>query len=286
MRRCWSPSGRMRRAMVPNSPSPRSGSGRRVIGTRRATRVSTSSSRGSSGSDCLRGRRLSWAETGGNERRVAVTAVWGDGRSKALGGTCCGTVRDDERSSGAFNRRRFTRCFLRRRRLSGFFADVRLRDLVDRDERAPRLSHTIARLIAYVSCAVVLWAGGGTSTASASNPDVIRACSGVCQIEIRYADPNGRPRLRVPDRSWGRAVVTNWHVVAGGVRGQLSFGGNDDTVSFGVAGYSIENGLAILVVDAEREEVLAKAWEFTLAQADPPPAAAFAIRYPRVSASR
>lgn len=141
----------------------------------------------------------------------------------------------------------------------------------------------IVRLIAHASCVLVLWAGPGTSAVSAGNPDVIRACSGVCQIEIRYADPRmvGLGSGFLIDREEG-LVVTNWHVVAGGVRGQLSFEGNDDTLTFGVAGYSIENDLAILVVDAEaHEEVLAKAWEFTLAQADPPPATtAFAIGYP------
>ncbi len=117
----------------------------------------------------------------------------------------------------------------------------------------------------------------------AANPEVARTCSGVCEIQIGYADPSvlGLGSGFLIDRDKG-LVVTNWHVIAGGTRGQLSFEGRSEILTFGVAGYSIENDLAILRVDAKaHQQLLAKVWEFSLADADPSPATvAYAIGYP------
>jgi S1-C subfamily serine protease len=134
-------------------------------------------------------------------------------------------------------------------------------------------------LVRLIAATCVLFA---TANAHAVNPDVSRTCSGVCEIQVEYR--NGDISLGsgfLVDREHG-LVVTNFHVINGGFRGTLSFEGIDQRFAFESCGYSIENDLAILRVDAKAHaSVLEKVWEFELAGVDPAPASTvFAIGYP------
>ncbi|MDB4632953.1 trypsin-like peptidase domain-containing protein [bacterium] len=132
-----------------------------------------------------------------------------------------------------------------------------------------------------VLCLLLLAAA--TTSVFGANPDVVRTCSGVCEIRIRYADPSilslGSGFL--VDRDEG-LIVTNFHVISGGVRGDLSFEGQENQIAFDVVGYSVSSDLAILRIDADAfQKELSGVWEFSLSP-DPPVAATgvFAIGYP------
>lgn len=139
------------------------------------------------------------------------------------------------------------------------------------------------KIIAWWRWSLIALAWVIVSAAQAANPDVTRACSGVCEIHIGYAEPDmisfGSGFLI--DRDKG-LVITNWHVVAGGIRGKLSFEGQTEFMEFDVAGYSIPNDLAVLKVDGEaNKRLLAKVWEFSLVRENPTPSSTvYAIGYP------
>lgn len=136
------------------------------------------------------------------------------------------------------------------------------------------------RTVVLATAVVLLACFVSPRVADARQSSIERACTGVCELRVMIGGDSSLGSGFLIDAAAG-LIVTNWHVVAGGNGGLLSFYGQADAVRFEVMGYSVDNDLAIVRVPKAARAGLAGRWVFALAPDDPPVGSdVFSIGYP------